>query len=120
MTEPDWTPRKLRGGIYCSPACGYGCKQEWFDQATADAAALAARMGEGWQPEVWENLGWHWIIKNGNLEIHPCRDGTYEAWLQGRPQFIAAGPTPEDALGFLAQDVRSAIRRLEDDLAAAA
>lgn len=25
-----------------------------------DAKALCARMGEGWEPRVWENLGWHY------------------------------------------------------------
>jgi hypothetical protein len=127
----DWTPKIQPGGIYCSPRCGGRCKRVDYDRAVTDAAALAARMGDGWQPKVWENLGWHWQIEKGTaldghavgdalLEINPNRGGGYTAWFQGAKQFIAEGQTPEDALGFLMQDVRTFIRRIEDELKTAA
>lgn len=116
----DWTPRALPGGIYCSPRCGGHkgfCKKADFDKATKAAGALAKSLGGGWEPIVWENLGWHWMLQNGVMEVHPHGD-EFSAWLQGEKQFIAYGKTAEDAIGFVRQDARTYIRRLEADLAA--
>jgi hypothetical protein len=49
-----------RGDVYCSPGCGMGCKWEKYQEAKHLAAALAKRLGKGWEPKVWENLGWHY------------------------------------------------------------
>lgn len=125
----DWTPRNLPGGIYCSPRCGARCTKAAHDKAVADAKALAARMGDGWAPVVWENLGWHWeITKGDSKDGHSCRGalleitpnhklvGGYTAWFQGAKQFLAEGKEPEDALGFLIQDIRTFLRRIDDEL----
>jgi hypothetical protein len=123
----DWTPQ-LRGKIYCSPACGGTkgfCTRAAYDRAVKDSADLAQRLGDDWEPVVWENLGWHWRVGKGCapkdshadhlLEI-THHDGTFTAWFQGSRQFICDGPTPEDALGFLMQDVRTFVRRIEHQL----
>jgi hypothetical protein len=47
------------GDKYCAPFCGRGCTWQEFERATKAAADLAAKCGPGFEPEVWENLGWH-------------------------------------------------------------
>lgn len=73
-----WTP-KLNGEIYCSPACGFGCKKADFDRAFALANALAVNLGPGWQPKVWENGGWYWEVKKGAATVSPEEDGRFQA-----------------------------------------
>ena len=117
-------PRSLPGGIYCSPRCGGRCTRREFDRATAEAAALAKRMGEGWEPRVWENLGWHYEVHKGAAVIHVTIDRNakgspvvgYWADIQTAKQFIADAKEPEDALGFAIQDARSAERKIANDL----
>lgn len=70
IPELSWKPAS-RGEIYCAPACGRGCTRGEFDAATGKAAALAGDLGDGWKPDVWENLGWHWAAVKGGLKIHP-------------------------------------------------
>lgn len=76
-----WTPRR-KGDIYCSPACGgetkWGCTWAEYQAAKRAAKALCDRIGKGWRPRVWENLGWHYsaISPCGRLKVHPstsCR-----------------------------------------------
>lgn len=57
----SWTPQR-RGLVFCSPACGRGCKIMEYDRALLRGNELAARMGEGWTARVWENLGWHFDV----------------------------------------------------------
>lgn len=124
-----WTPRHLPGGVYCSPACGNGCTIAEFNNAERDAASLCARMGDGWEPVIWENLGWHYMAAKGLFKITPptgSRDA-YIAWFQGSgsarhdtgngtTQFLAYGDTPEQALGLLKQDMRTFTCRLTQAL----
>lgn len=127
----DWTPKLSPDGEhYCSPACGGGtfCKKSWFDQAESEANALAERMGAGWEPCVWENLGWHYSVRRGNATIHPRRTQggpvlSYAAWIepgisihQHTVQFIQSADTPDDALGFATQEARTFMSRLSDTL----
>jgi len=112
----DWTPRTQRGGIYCSPACGLGCKKEDYDHAVSASDKLCKRLGVGWEPIVWENLGWFYMAKNGIFEIHHHRDGKYSAWFYGVKQFIAEADTPEEALKFLVKEIRVFISLIERQL----
>lgn len=81
-----WSPIR-RGITYCSPGCGGGCTHAAFVQATADAEALAKRLGPSWVPHVWENLGWHYeakleVAKDFTLRIMRSRnDSEYHALL---------------------------------------
>lgn len=113
----DWTPR-LRHGIYCSPACGGArgfCTKAAFDRVNKEAKSLAEKLGDGWEIQIWENLGWHYRVIKGVFEIH--RDSKrYYAAFQGAQQFFADAETPEDAIGFVTQDVRTFIRRMEAEL----
>ena len=63
MSELSWTPKR-EGAVYCSPACGNGCKWVDYKLASHKASKLAGRLGAGWKPRVWENLGWHWEVQN--------------------------------------------------------
>lgn len=69
-----WTPVR-RGAVYCSPGCGYDCTHAAYRQAHLDAKALANKLGPGWVPHVWENLGWHYAVRsaNGFVKIHPSK-----------------------------------------------
>lgn len=117
----------------CGGAKGF-CTRADFDRATKDAAALAARLGDGWTPCVWENLGWHWEVQKGALVIADRFDaggmivrgslGKYTAEFRSVEngasaimQFFADASTPEEAIGQVRQDVRTYISRVEADLA---
>lgn len=96
----------LRGGIYCSPWCGHNCTKATYDECVKESTALARRMGKGWKPYVWENLGWHYrVFKGGSIAHHTgileitVRAGCdYTAWIQTTPQFIVSSNDPKVAL----------------------
>lgn len=71
-TVRNWAPKR-HGAIYCSSACGGGCTWAAYRAAKKAAKDLCARMDtSGWEPRVHENLGWHWGIVNGLLEVWPA------------------------------------------------
>jgi hypothetical protein len=116
-------PAVLRGEIYCAPWCGRGCTLEAYNSACTAADELIARMGDGWAPHVWENMGWHWSIQKGCVTIR--KEGLrYSAWIEPRlesagrtmVQFIEYADTPEDALGFATQAARTHVARLNHAL----
>jgi hypothetical protein len=76
--DDRWTP-KLNGSIFCSPACGFGCKKADFDHATQRASALANKLGSGWQPHVWENGGWHFEVTKSAAIVSFEEEGLYQA-----------------------------------------
>lgn len=129
MANDGWTPILSQGGrVYCSPRCGGKCLKEHYDNAVTAADALAARMGAGWKPAVWENLGWHYRVEKGVAVLHakedrrkPAVNGAYPitgymVFLNSAKQFVSHAATPEDALGFAAQDARTLIARVAADL----
>jgi hypothetical protein len=70
MSERDWTPVR-KGEVYCSPACGAGCKHRDYVKAFGLAEGLAKKcsdeIGGTWKARVWENLGWHWeVVQEGS------------------------------------------------------
>lgn len=91
----SWKP-KSRGAIYCSPACGCDCTYASFKKANSDAAKLAKRMGRGYKPYVWENMGWHFKVYNGKIEVYPRSfTGGFIVFIQTHPQFIVGGNNPK-------------------------
>jgi hypothetical protein len=115
-TKLSWTPQR-RGETYCSPACGRGCTKTEYDAATKSAADLVARLGPGWKPRVFENLGWHSgvISPCGRIKVHtPSVDGSYTAFLG--PADLSGGywtgdaETPELAI---ANAIKAGKRELE-------
>lgn len=110
-----WAPRSYPGGVYCSPLCGGRCKRADYDAAHRAANDLAKRMGDGWTPSVWENLGWHWSVEKGAMTIRQWGDQfTAQFDISDSPvvQVFADAETPEDALGFALQEARGLERRI--------
>lgn len=72
MKTLSWKPKRS-GTVYCSPACGSNCTRKAFEEANAHAEMLCVRMGPGWTPRVWENMGWHWSVISPckRIKIHP-------------------------------------------------
>jgi hypothetical protein len=85
----DWMP-VLKGKTYCSPACGSGCTKKAYDTAHAKAEKLAEQMGKGWRVYVWENMGWHYKVKNRELEIW-AGHAQFILFCNGDPQFVLQG-----------------------------
>lgn len=117
MTGSKWKPRRELGGIYCSPACGAGCKWSAYQRAHKAADRLAKRMGTSWRPDVWENLGWHYAVSNGDFRI-TVNQNEFTVWFNGAKPFIVRGPSPENALAEIIICIRDHIALLERQLAA--
>jgi hypothetical protein len=92
------------------------------DKAVKDAARLAKRMGPGWEPEVWENLGWHYSVRKGVCSIHPSlfrgKLTSYTVYFNTAKQVCLSADTPEDALGFAVQEARGIERKIAADCVA--
>ena len=122
----SWKP-VLNGAIYCAPACGGGCTVAAHDLAKTRAADLAQIMGEGWKPEVWENLGWHYKVVSpcGRWKIHPHHYGdrdrrcktSYTAFLSPESdslggRWAASADTPKAAMLAAWEEARPEIERM--------
>lgn len=60
----DWNPVH-KGDVYCSPACGMGCKRAQYNATVKAANAALKRMKtKGWTVRVHENLGWYWSLEH--------------------------------------------------------
>jgi hypothetical protein len=107
MTDKlSWTPL-LRGKVFCSPACGCKCTKEAHDKAQRAAAALVARLGDVWEPHVWENSGWNYEVRTqcGRWHVYGSRGisgNDYMAGLNiensGGMLWYAHASTPEAAI----------------------
>lgn len=104
QTMRDWTPVR-KGAIFCSPACGGGCKREDYEIAIIKANALAKRctkeIGGEWVIHVHENLGWHWSViqKKTNIKISKGGYGNYyaAAFAGGTPIQVSLHPQTFDS-----------------------
>jgi hypothetical protein len=118
----SWTP-VLRGDIYCAPACGGKCTLAQHRAVTKAATTVARRLGRGWRPEVWENLGWFGaaVTKCGRLKVHLKDHGRFVAFLGPRESvggdFVGTGDTPEAAILDVLARGRAALATLTDILA---
>ena len=117
--EPDdrWTP-VARGDIYCSPGCGgvkgY-CTKAMYDKALRNAKRVAKELGDGWEVELHENLGWWWkvVLKFGwhnQIVWVDGKPGSYEAYISDANSYpgIRAG-TPR---GEPKRNARAAVSSL--------
>lgn len=120
--ELSWKPVK-RGNIYCSSACGAGCKLADYKRCVRAAKALAQRMGPGWKPYVSEKMHWYYGVCKGKsmnhargfLEITPaCYEDTYTAWVQSSPQFIVGHRNPVIALRMAVKKFDAYLQYLND------
>lgn len=103
--KDGWKPQ-LRGDIYCSPACGRGCTKAEYDRAVKRADKLAKKLGPGWKPEVFENLGWFSMATSpcGRITVHPpdTAEGYYDAFLNKAGEvgglWTVSASTPKQAV----------------------
>lgn len=120
MKELSWNPI-LRGVTYCAPACGRGCTRKEYEAAVAQAVGLAAELGKGWEPHVWENLGWHWAARKNGLKVHPgIVSERFTAFL-GSPnspggRWAEKGDTPEAAVRNVVSAAKDEIESLKSNL----
>jgi hypothetical protein len=93
-----WVPRKYqKTGIhrYCSPGCGGDCTDAAHRLARRNANRLCDDLGQGWEPRVWENLGWHYSALKGQCQVYEYysvtgkRAGHADLSVEGVRQFIA-------------------------------
>jgi len=47
--------------------------------ATNGAYALVSQLGSGWEPHVWENLGWHFEATKRGATVSVDENAQYEA-----------------------------------------
>lgn len=115
----DWVPVR-RGRIYCAPACGGKCTWAAHQLAHRRARALARRLGEGWTPEVHENLGWHYKVRSpcGRLIVHDRRTDVarYSAGLCDKGDvgmhYSAYGDTPQQAVAEVIRVAKADLARI--------
>jgi len=107
MKTLSWKARRS-GPLYCAPACGGKCTWADYTRAKASAAALAKRLGRGWKPRVWENLGWHYEVLDPSKMLRvSCHKTTYTAILNG--QWVSHGKTPELVVADVLRQARRAM-----------
>lgn len=113
-----------KGPIYCAPACGAKCTYAAFKRMSEFAVDLAKRLGPGWRPHVWENMGWycsaisvrgnakwevipHWVVttreKDDPILYHVQKQNPwYTAYLRSSSSAIGHSSdrkrTPEEAI----------------------
>lgn len=116
--DPDveWIPQR-KGKIYCSPACGAGCKYSDYLSANLKARALAKRMGKGWGFVIWENMHWCWKVVKGNAEISMTGQTScvVSMTLYGK-QFIEKGHNPVEMFKRVKLYAQTAITRMQEEL----
>ena len=117
MTHKSWVPMQ-DGKIYCSSACGRGCTLAEYEAAVKASEELAKHLGEGFEPRVWENLGWHWEVTgcNGRLKIHLGEQET-TVYLDLQKQFVVSRSTPEGAIESVFYKARKWVGELNSSLA---
>jgi hypothetical protein len=114
MPRDRWKPI-LKKRTYCSPACGRGCTKAEHDEAVRKGNALCKRLGKGWKPRIWENLGWHFMAEKGDMSVS---DYGTNAWAnlhsESRqfPQHHATAKTPEKAVEKVLAEARKTAKAL--------
>lgn len=94
----SWIPVR-RGPIYCAPACGGRCTWAAYQQALKASRDIARRLGPGWEPNVWENLGWHFNLKCGPMAVYPAiRKGKFIITMANGPYLDRVFTTPAAAV----------------------
>ena len=118
------TPPVADGDVYCSRWCGFKCKRRAHDLAVKEGNELAERLGHGWAPRVWENVGWHYAVTRGVVTLHPACEGStivgewkvvgYKCYINTQPQFVSSHrhETPEAAFADALHQMQTAFDAL--------
>lgn len=121
MKELSWKPVR-RGDKYCSPACGYGCSYKAFTDACTLAKVLLNGMyTQGWEIDVWENMGWFYALRHPKLEIgiHATHGERTEYFLSGLTALVGQIPhmkDPNHLVSALMKHMRHESNRIHDAL----
>lgn len=122
----SWTPIEF-GDVYCSTACGFGCKRAAYDRAVLEADVLAKKLGAGWAPKVWENCGWNYEAVKGAAKVSPRRrphgaltgDWSvvgYTCYLHTDKQRIADAKTPKRAVDLAITKALEGLQKTLEDI----
>lgn len=102
----------------CADWCGGGCTQEEYDRAVLLADKLVEHLGEGWVPQITENLGWHAraVSASGTVKVCARGDRGYVAYL-GDANFpggrwVEYGDTPKGAVSAVMAQAKAEIDKL--------
>lgn len=112
-----------RSRIKCAKWCGRGCTRKEYETAERNALELTRRLGKGWKPDVWENLGWHYATRRAGVRVIP-HYGAFTAYLNYKKspggRWVATASTPDGAIAkalALARkerdDIAKAVRKVE-------
>lgn len=93
--------------LKCAKWCGRGCTKAEYERARKAAHKLCAKLGTGWLPRVWENLGWHYAAEKHFVSIHeqhyaPDKTASYTVFFNAEKQFVAQGNDPIAAMAHAA------------------
>lgn len=123
----SWKPRR-KDKIYCAPACGRGCTFAEYQRAQKDAKKLLAKMrGKGWKIRVHENLGWHYQVYYGGMNVYASGSGGRKYWVlfnthdgigAGDMRWSNSGHYSSDPNKAVAAVLRRAKKEAKKDLAA--
>lgn len=116
MKRLTWKPIRS-GAIYCAPACGCGCTWAAYQKALRDGAALTKQLGKGWETRVWENLGWHFESRFGNLRVHGNRArgrGSRYSYTAYFGRWAVSATAPRRAVLKLAREIETELAGLKE------
>lgn len=90
-----------------------------YQAAVRKAKTLAKRCGPGWEPWVWENLGWHFCAVRNQSRLYPQRARDYWCSLMlAGMQFQGFGKSPEEAIKEAEKSARERFEALQKGLQA--
>ena len=94
--------------------------------AELEANAVAADLGEGWKPQVFNAADydaslpdkWAWTVKKGSMVLVPPQKANpkYKAFFHSSRQFIGSGGKPHEAVAEAIELARRDYKQLKKDL----
>lgn len=109
----------LGSGVYCATTCGRGCTYSEYQAALEGARSLQLELGDGWDVEVWDNLGWKFQASNGAASIYPHSRHPVSQWgciinIPNLSGVTATGNSPREAGQNAARIVAQSIKEMLD------
>lgn len=77
-----------------------------YNTAVSKGRTLTKRLGRGWRPRTWENLGWYYsaVYKTNNIKLSVYSNTTsdFSAYCDGK---VANGKTPRKAIEAVTAEI---------------